>query len=72
MDADDSFAKKKADRDAEIARIKASNAQKQMEYQGKVTKAKRESMNSMRTWPVGTMLFQMRCTKKSVWIVLIS
>jgi hypothetical protein len=36
---DDSFAKKKADRDAEIARIKASNAQKQMEYQGKVTKA---------------------------------
>ena len=37
--ADDSFAKKKADRDAEIARIKASNAQKQMEYQGKVTKA---------------------------------
>ena len=37
--ADDSFAKKKADRDAEIARVKASNAQKQMEYQGKVTKA---------------------------------
>ena len=36
---DDSFAKKKAERDAEIARIKASNAQKQMEYQGKVTKA---------------------------------
>ena len=37
--ADNSFAKKKADRDAEIARIKASNAQKQMEYQGKVSKA---------------------------------
>jgi hypothetical protein len=36
---DDSFAKMKADRDAEIARVKASNAQKQMEYQGKVTKA---------------------------------
>jgi hypothetical protein len=36
---DDSFAKKTAERDAEIARIKASNAQKQMEYQGKVTKA---------------------------------
>ena len=38
-EADNSFAKKKADRDAEIARIKASNAQKQMEYQGKVSKA---------------------------------
>jgi hypothetical protein len=37
--ADNSFAKKKADRDAEIARIKASNTQKQMEYQGKVSKA---------------------------------
>jgi hypothetical protein len=36
---EDNFAKEKADRDAEIARIKASNAQKQMEYQGKVTKA---------------------------------
>ena len=36
---EDSFAKKKADRDAEIARIKASNAQKQREYQDKVTKA---------------------------------
>ena len=36
---DDSFAKKKADRDAEIARVKASNAQKQREYQEKVSKA---------------------------------
>ena len=36
---EDNFAKEKADRDAEIARIKASNAQKQIEYQGKVTKA---------------------------------
>ena len=36
---EDSFTKKKADRDAEIARIKASNAQKQREYQDKVTKA---------------------------------
>ncbi len=36
---EDNFAKEKADRDAEIARIKASNTQKQMEYQGKVTKA---------------------------------
>jgi hypothetical protein len=37
---EDNFAKEKADRDAEIARIKAANAQKQMEYQGKVSKAK--------------------------------
>jgi hypothetical protein len=37
--ADNSFAKKKAVRDAEIARIKASNTQKQMIYQGKVSKA---------------------------------
>ena len=37
---EDNFAKEKANRDAEIARIKAANAQKQMEYQGKVSKAK--------------------------------
>jgi hypothetical protein len=37
---EDNFAKEKADRDAEIARIKAANAQKQVEYQGKVSKAK--------------------------------
>ena len=37
---EDNFAKEKADRDAEIARIKASNAQKQMEFQGKINKAK--------------------------------
>jgi hypothetical protein len=37
---EDNFAKEKADRDAEIARIKAANAQKQMEYQGQVSKAK--------------------------------
>jgi hypothetical protein len=37
---EDNFAKEKADRDSEIARIKAANAQKQMEYQGKVSKAK--------------------------------
>ena len=35
----DSFAKKKADRDAEIARIESSNAQKQREFQEKLTKA---------------------------------
>ena len=35
----DSFAKKKADLDAEIARIKASNLQIQREYQDKVSKA---------------------------------
>ena len=38
-DGEDNFAKMKADRDAEIARIKASNSQKQMEYQEKVSKA---------------------------------
>ena len=43
---EDNFAKEKADRDAEIARIKASNAQKQMEYQGKVTKAQ-ERVNEL-------------------------
>jgi hypothetical protein len=35
----DSFAKEKADRDAEIARVQASNAQKQSEFQQKVNKA---------------------------------
>ena len=35
----DSFAKKKADRDAEIARVESSNAQKQREFQEKLTKA---------------------------------
>lgn len=37
----DSLAKEKADRDAEIARIKASNSQKQREYQEKLTKAQK-------------------------------
>ena len=49
----DSFAKKKADRDAEIARIKASNAQKQREYQDKVTKAQtrvRELNENLAGW----------------------
>lgn len=36
---DDGFAKKKADRDAEIARINAANASKQREFDQKVTKA---------------------------------
>jgi hypothetical protein len=40
LNGEDNFAKEKADRDSEIARIKAANAQKQMEYQGKVSKAK--------------------------------
>jgi hypothetical protein len=35
----DSLAKMKADRDAEIAKIKASNSQKQNEFQDKITKA---------------------------------
>jgi hypothetical protein len=35
----DSFTKEKADRDAEIARVQASNAQKQREFQEKVNKA---------------------------------
>ena len=49
----DSFAKEKADRDAEIARIKASNAQKQREYQDKVTKAQtrvRELNENLAGW----------------------
>ena len=50
---EDSFTKKKADRDAEIARIKASNAQKQREYQDKVTKAQtrvRELNENLAGW----------------------
>ena len=50
---EDSFTKKKADRDAEIARIKASNAQKQREYQEKVTKAQtrvRELNENLAGW----------------------
>ena len=49
----DSFTKEKADRDAEIARIKASNAQKQREYQDKVTKAQtrvRELNENLAGW----------------------
>ena len=49
----DSFAKEKADRDAEIARIKAANAQKQREYQEKVTKAQtrvRELNENLAGW----------------------
>ena len=45
--------KKKADRDAEIARINASNAQKQREYQEKVTKAQtrvRELNENLAGW----------------------
>ena len=48
----DSF-QRKADRDAEIARIKASNAQKQSEYQDKVTKAQtrvRELNENLAGW----------------------
>ncbi|MBN38275.1 MAG: hypothetical protein CMI29_07395 [Opitutae bacterium] len=37
----DDFAKKKADRDAEIARIQASNATKQREFQDKMNKAQK-------------------------------
>jgi hypothetical protein len=37
----DDFAKKKADRDAEIARIQASNAAKQREFQDKMNKAQK-------------------------------
>ena len=49
----DSLIKKKADRDAEIARINASNAQKQREYQEKVTKAQtrvRELNENLAGW----------------------
>ena len=49
----DSFAKEKADRDAEIARIKASNAQKQKEYQDKLSKAQtrvRELNENLAGW----------------------
>lgn len=49
----DSFAKEKADRDAEIARIEASNAQKQQEFQEKVTKAQtrvRELNENLAGW----------------------
>ena len=49
----DSLTKKKADRDAEIARINASNAQKQREYQEKVTKAQtrvRELNENLAGW----------------------
>ena len=49
----DSFAKEKADRDAEIARIKASNAQKQREYQDKLSKAQtrvRELNENLAGW----------------------
>ena len=52
-DSLDSFAKEKADRDAEIARIKASNAQKQQEFQEKVTKAQtrvRELNENLAGW----------------------
>ena len=38
---DDAFAKKKADRDAEIARVKASNAKKQREFDEKIAKAQK-------------------------------
>ncbi len=38
---DDEFTKKKADRDAEIARIQASNASKQKEFDDKIAKAQK-------------------------------
>ncbi|MEC7800203.1 MAG: peptidylprolyl isomerase [Verrucomicrobiota bacterium] len=47
------MAKEKADRDAEIARIKASNAQKQKEYQDKLSKAQtrvRELNENLAGW----------------------
>lgn len=40
-DEPDEFAKRKADRDAEIARIQASNAKKQKEFDDKVAKAEK-------------------------------
>ena len=60
------FAKRKADRDAEIARIQAANATKRQEFKNKVAEAKRvdELNQELAGWYSS---FPTRCTKRFVW-----